>query len=84
MLSLDDKTSYFALTPDGLTALHSKIDRHFLDPRALGSESLKNEAEAMLSRDSGEVSYEYDNALKHAVFTTSPLAHWKYVITRSQ
>lgn len=82
MLSLDKGASFFALVPDGRTALHSKTDRHFLDPRELGSETLKKAAEEMLARDSGEVSYVYDNASKHAVFTTSKLTGWKYAITR--
>ena len=82
MLSLGKGASFFALVPDGRTALHSKTDRHFLDPRELGSETLKKAAEEMLARDSGEVSYVYDNASKHAAFTTSKLTGWKYAITR--
>ena len=82
MLSLKNGESFYALAPDGRTVLHSITDRHFLDPRELGSGSLRKAAEEMLSRDSGEVSYEYDNALKHAVFSTSPLTHWKFAITR--
>lgn len=82
MLSLGKGVSFFALVPDGRTALHSKTDRHFLDPRELGSETLKKAAEEMLARDTGEVSYVYDNARKRAVFTTSKLTGWKYAITR--
>ena len=84
ILALDETTSFFALAPNGLTALHSKTDRNFLDPRELGSETLKQAAEVMLSKESGEVSYEFDKTTKHAVFATSPLTHWKFAITRSR
>ncbi|MBY0579767.1 MAG: cache domain-containing protein [Burkholderiales bacterium] len=81
ILSLEKGKTFFALAPDGLTALHSKAARHFLDPRELGGESLKKAANEMLSKDSGEVAYEYDNATKRAVFRTSPLTHWKFAIS---
>lgn len=40
-LELRPDIAFFALSPGALTTLHSKTDRHFLDPRELGSESLK-------------------------------------------
>ena len=83
MLSLGDGASFFALAPDGLTVLHSKTDRHFLDTRELGSASLKQAATAMLSRDSGTVVYEYDRMAKRAIFRTSSLTQWKFAISRS-
>lgn len=83
MLALGRGETFFALAPDGLTALHSRTDRHFLDPRELGSASLKTAAEAMLSRKSGEVSYEYGNATKQAIFATSLLTRWTFAISRS-
>jgi C4-dicarboxylate-specific signal transduction histidine kinase len=36
-LSLRKDAVFFALAPNGLTTLHNKNDRHFLDPRELGS-----------------------------------------------
>jgi len=82
-LDLRTDAAFFAMAPNGLTTLHSKADRHFLDPRELGSETLKKAANEMLSGTSGEVTYEFDNATKHAIYRTSPLTQWKFVMTFS-
>jgi len=83
ILSLRTDVSFFALAPNGLTTLHIKTDRHFLDPRELGSETLKKATNEMLSGTSGEVTYEFDNATKKAIYRTSPLTQWKFAITFS-
>jgi len=83
ILALRTDAAFFALAPNGLTTLHRKTDRHFLDPRELGSATLKKAANEMLSRASGEVTYEFDNATKKAIYRTSPLTHWKFAITFS-
>lgn len=80
VLDLRTGLAFFALAPNGLTTLHSETDRHFLDPRELGSDSLKKAANEMLAGDSGEVTYEFDNAIKKAIYLTSPLTQWKFVI----
>lgn len=73
--------SFFALAPDGLTTLHKTTNREFLDPRQLGSETLKKAANEMLTNPAGETSYEFDNATKRAIYRTSPLTQWKFAIT---
>lgn len=83
ILALRTDVAFFALAPNGLTTLHRKTDRHFLDPRELGSETLKKAANEMLSRNSGEVTYEFDNTTKKAIYRTSPLTQWKFAITFS-
>ena len=80
ILALGPDTGYFALSPHGLTTLHREADRHFLDPRELGSESLKNAVQEMLSGTAGEVTYEFDNSTKRAVYRTSPLTQWRFAI----
>jgi len=82
-LDLRTDAAFFAMAQNGLTTLHSKADRHFLDPRELGSETLKKAANEMLSGTSGEVTYEFDNATKQAIYRTSPLTQWKFVMTFS-
>ena len=77
-LALPPDASFFTLAPDGLTVLHRKTDRHFLDPRELGSETLKKAANEMLSKTSGETTYEFDNVTKKAIYRTSPLTQWKF------
>lgn len=80
VLSLRQEASFFSLAPSGLTTLHKKTERHFLDPRELGSPSLKKATEEMLTKDSGQVTYEFDNAMKKAFYRTSPLTQWKFAI----
>jgi hypothetical protein len=82
-LSLRKDTTFFALAPNGLTAIHNKKDRHLLDPRELGSETLKKAANEMLSRSQGEVTYMFENVRKKAIFRTSGLTHWKFAIAFS-
>ena len=82
-LALRSGYVFFALAPDGRTTLHTKTDRHFLDPRELGSETLKRAANEMLANQSGETKYEFDQAAKTAIYRTSPLTGWKFVITSS-
>jgi hypothetical protein len=81
VLRLRSDVSFFALAPNGQTTLHQKKDRHFLDPRELGSETLKNAVNEMLAEDSGESSYLFDNVQKKAIYRTSPLTHWKFALT---
>jgi hypothetical protein len=80
-LILRPDASFFALDPNGLTTLHLKTDRHFLDPRELGSETLKMAVNEMLLKNAGESTYFFDNVDKKAIYTTSPLTQWKFAIT---
>ncbi len=83
VLVLRTDISFFALASDGLTALHRKAERHFLDPRELGSETLKNAANEMLAGTNGAVSYQFDNTEKKAIYMTSPLTQWKFALAFS-
>ena len=82
-LALRADASFFSMAPNGLTTLHKVTDRHFLDPRELGSETLKKAANEMLSNPAGETTYEFDNATKRAIYRTSPMTQWKFAITFS-
>jgi hypothetical protein len=81
VLSLRPDAAFFALAPNGQTTLHQKTDRHFLDPRELGSETLKRTANEMLANEAGESSYFFDNVNKKAIYRTSHLLQWKFAIT---
>jgi hypothetical protein len=83
-LDLRQGFAFFALAPNGLTTLHHKTDRHFLDPRELGSDTLKKAATEMLATTSGTTSYEFDNVTKHAIYRTSALTGWKFAIAHSR
>ena len=79
-LDLRQGIAFFALAPNGMTTLHRKTDRHFLDPRELGSATLKTAATEMLSGTSGKTTYEFDDMTKHAIYGTSALTGWKFAI----
>jgi len=64
---LPQDAAFFALAPNGLTTLHREKDRHFLDPREMGSETLKMAANEMLAKTSGETTYIFDNVMKMAI-----------------
>lgn len=80
-LALPPHAGFFSLAPSGLTTLHRKTDRHFLDPRELGSQTLKKATNEILSNAAGQTTYEFDNVTKNAIYRTSPLTQWKFVIT---
>lgn len=82
-LALRPDAAFFSLAPNGQTTLHKKTDRHFLDPRELGSETLKKAANEMLANPAGITTYEFDNVTKTAIYRTSPLTQWKFAITFS-
>jgi hypothetical protein len=79
-LNLRSGIGFFALAPNGLTVLHRKTDRHFLDPRELGSVTLKAAATEMISGTSGKTTYVFDDMTKHAIYGTSGLTGWKFAI----
>ena len=82
-LALRPDAAFFSVAPNGLTTLHNKTDRHFLDPREWGSETLKKATNEMLENPAGETTYEFDNVTKKAIYRTSPLTQWKFAITFS-
>jgi hypothetical protein len=51
-LDLRPGIAFFALAPNGLTTLHRKTDRHFLDPREPGSETHQSDAKTFYSAPS--------------------------------
>ncbi len=83
VLALRPDITFFALAPSGLSTLHRKTERHFMDPRELGSETLRKAANEMLTHASGEVTYEFDKVTKKAIYRTSPLTQWKFAIAVS-
>ncbi len=82
-LALRPDASFFAVAPNGQTTLHKKTERHFVDPREMGSETLKKATNEILVNQAGSTSYQFDGAIKKAVYRTSPLTGWKFVLTFS-
>jgi hypothetical protein len=81
VLALRLGVAFFALAPDGRTTLHPRTDRHFLDPREQGSETLRKTADEMLAKSAGESAYFFDNVHRKVIFRTSALTQWKFALT---
>ncbi len=81
MFNFRTDASFFSLSQNGLTVLNKKTERHLLDPREQGSETLTKAINQILSGTSGEVNYEFDNMQKQAIYRTSPVTGWKFAIT---
>ncbi len=73
---------FYGLAPDGLTTFHIDPKLDFVDPRKEPSETLRREAEKMLTQPSGEATYEYNGTMRHVYFTTSPVTGWRIVFGR--
>ncbi len=78
--ALRPDATFFALAPNGLTTLNRRTDLHFIDPREVGSETLKKAANEMLSNSAGVTVYAFEGVTKKAIYRTSPLTQWKFAI----
>ena len=79
-LSLPGSMVFYALAPDGTTALNRNTQLIFDNTREQGIESLRVATDKMLSNSEGEVTYEFAGSLRYAVYRTSALTDWKFVI----
>jgi len=77
---LPENLIFYALASDGTTTLHKNTQLNFQDPRQQGVKSLKLAADRMLSTQEGEVTYEFEGTSRHAIYQTSMLMGWKFVI----
>jgi hypothetical protein len=80
-LRLPPDKSFFAWHPSGQIALHSEAKRVLDDPRNEGSESLTKAANEILATESGQVKYVLGGMQKNAVYRTSALTGWKFIIS---
>jgi hypothetical protein len=77
-LSPPEGTFFYALAPDGTTALHMKLDLVFDSPLSKDSPTLKAAAREMLSSDSGEVTYEFAGFKRRVRYVTSNRTGWRF------
>lgn len=77
-LSLPEGTFFYALAPDGMTALHLKQDLVFDNPLSKDSPSMRIAVEKMLASDSGEVEYEFNGLRRRVRYQVSGLTGWRF------
>ena len=71
---------FYALDPKGQIALHSQEGRIFQESTQLGSPTLTEAVHRMLAGRDGVVTYEFEGRQQKAIFQTSSLTGWKFVI----
>lgn len=79
-LALPAGMIFYALDTDGRTTLNHVPERVFLDPRDQGDPSMTDAANEMLRHREGRVEYEFDGAIRHVIYTTSPLTGWRCAV----
>ena len=74
---------FYALDPQGQTALHRAGELIFAFPSDVGSPTLGDAVKTMLSRPEGVVDYRYAGSDKTALFQRSQLTGWVFVLGKS-
>ena len=81
-LKLPPNALFYGLATNGLTSFHINPALDFVDPRHLENPSLTGAVQEILSRTSGDVTYEYNGDSRHVYFCTSPLTGWRIAYGR--
>ena len=69
---------FYAVTKDGVTALHGDPVRLLEEPGRFEDLSLSKAVKEMISKKEGSVSYEFDGQQKSIAFATSPYTGWHF------
>jgi hypothetical protein len=77
-LTPPEGTFFYALGPDGITALHMRLDLVFDNPLSKDSPTLQAAGREMLSTESGEVAYEFNGFKRRVRYVTSNLTGWRF------
>jgi len=70
---------FYALDTKGRVSLHGKPELLFVYPSDLGSDTLNDAVQRMMSENEGEVAYEFQGN-KRVYFKKSPLTGWVYAL----
>ena len=71
---------FYALDPQGNTALHVKTVHVFEDAANQGSPTLTQAVKTMLEQDHGTVTYDFEGTTRQVMFQASPLTGWKFAL----
>ncbi len=77
-LSMPEGCFFYALAPDGMTALHLKQELVFDNPLSKDSPSMRTAVEKMLASDSGEVEYTFNGFHRRVRYQVSRLTGWRF------
>jgi hypothetical protein len=79
-LMLPPSLVFYALDPQGNTALHVKTVHVFEDAANQGSPTLVQAVKTMLEQDHGTVTYDFEGSTRQVMFQASPLTGWKFAL----
>jgi methyl-accepting chemotaxis protein len=79
-MELPQEVVFYALDARGRTALHRETALMFEFPSEMGSESLHDAVQQMLSKPDGTVQYTFRGAQKTAIFERSKATGWVFVL----
>ena len=79
-LMLPPDLVFYALDPQGNTALHVRTEHVFEDAANQGSPTLTQAVKTMLAQDHGMVTYEFEGTTRQVVFQVSPFTGWKFAL----
>ncbi len=79
-LTLPSDLVFYALDPQGNTALHVKTEHVFQDAANQGSPTLTQAVKTMLAQDHGTVSYDFEGTTRQVMFQAAPLTGWKFAL----
>jgi Cache domain len=78
-MALPENMVFYALDANGQTSLHRNAALLFAYPSDMGSKSLTEKVREMLSKQEGELSYQFEGQ-RTVVFKKSPLTGWTFAV----
>ncbi len=81
-LALPEDMVFYALNEEGYTALHSDTKYLLEEPDKMRSETLSAAVEEMMSKEEGQVTYEFEGFTKTVLFKKSTLTGWHVALGR--
>jgi hypothetical protein len=71
---------FYALDPQGTTALHARTEHVFDDAANQGSPTLTQAVQTILAEEQGLVTYDFEGTRRQVMFAASPLTGWKFAL----
>ena len=81
-VGMPDNLTFYALDSHGQTAIHKDPKKMFQYPSDMGDPSLKSAIQIILLQPNGMVSYRYSGVDRKAIFDTSELTGWHFVLVQ--
>ncbi|MEN6541842.1 cache domain-containing protein [Parvibaculum sp.] len=81
---MPDNFIFYALDGEGRTAIHKDPDRMFEHPADIGDPSLRAAVNTILKTPRGVVAYEFRGKRRKALFETSEISGWHFILARSE